>query len=137
MPRRPRRSSRTSPHAALGDKHATDGMAPDDRPLSLAPGFGLTTVDQFQYEDPVDGSVSSNQGARLLFADGSRVIVRLSGTGSVGATVRIYIEAYQPPDDEAALGAETAAALAPLVELALEMTKVAEFTGRDKPTVIT
>ena len=59
--------------------------------------------------------------------------MRLSGTGSVGATVRIYIEAYQPPDDEAALGAETAAALAPLVELALETTKVAECTGRDKP----
>lgn len=122
--------------AELGAKYSADGMAPD-RPLEVAPGFGLTTIDQFQYEDPVDGSTSSNQGARVLFADGSRVVVRLSGTGSVGATVRIYIERYQPPDDEAALGAETAAALAPLVELALEMTKVAEFTGRDKPTVIT
>ena len=57
--------------------------------------------------------------------------------GSVGATVRIYIEKYQPPGDEEALGAETAQALAPLVDLALELTQIAELTGRDAPTVIT
>ena len=77
------------------------------------------------------------QGVRLLFGDGSRIIVRLSGTGSVGATVRIYVEKYQPAGDEEALGAETAQALAPLVDLALEITQVAELTGRDAPTVIT
>ena len=74
---------------------------------------------------------------RLLFGDGSRIIVRLSGTGSVGATVRIYVEKSQPAGDEEALGAETAQALAPLVDLALEITQVAELTGRDAPTVIT
>ena len=74
---------------------------------------------------------------RLLFADGSRVIFRLSGTGSVGATVRMYIERYQPPDDAAALEAGTADALAPLVDLALSLSQVREITGRDEPTVIT
>ena len=100
-------------------------------------GFVLSTVDEFAYTDPVDGSYSANQGVRLLFADGSRVIFRLSGTGSVGATVRMYIERYQPPDDAAALEAETADALAPLVDLALSLSQVREITGRDEPTVIT
>ncbi|KAL3923333.1 MAG: hypothetical protein SGPRY_004251 [Prymnesium sp.] len=74
---------------------------------------------------------------RLLFADGSRIIFRLSGTGSVGATVRMYIEKYQPPDDEDALMMDVAEALEPLVELALDFAQVREFTGRDEPTVIT
>ena len=70
-------------------------------------------------------------------ADGSRIIFRLSGTGSVGATVRMYIEKYQAPDAADALEMETADALKPLVDLALDLAQVREFTGRDEPTVIT
>ena len=71
-----------------------EGFGPHN-PKPLPGGFGLATVDEFSYTDPIDGSVSSRQGVRLLFADGSRIIFRLSGTGSVGATVRMYIEKYQ------------------------------------------
>ena len=81
--------------------------------------------------------VSSRQGWRLLFADGSRIIFRLSGTGSVGATVRLYVEKYTPPEEAAGLQMETAEALAPLIRLALELSQVQELTGRDAPTVIT
>jgi len=106
-------------------------------PQPLSGGFALATVDEFAYTDPIDGSYSPNQGVRLLFSDGSRLIFRLSGTGSVGATVRIYIEKYAPPGDEAALSMETADALAPLIALGLELSHVRELTGRDAPTVIT
>jgi len=115
---------------------AAEGFGPDN-PKPLTHGFALATADEFSYTDPIDGSVSSRQGVRLLFADGSRVIFRLSGTGSVGATVRMYIEKYQPAGDEGALGMDTADALQPLVDLALELARVVEFTGRDAPTVIT
>jgi phosphoglucomutase len=110
-----------------------------DRPQPLGTsGCALTTADEFEYHDPVDKSVSKRQGVRLLFADGSRIIFRLSGTGSVGATIRIYLERYMPataPAEQLAL--ETADALAPLINLALELSQVHELTGRDAPTVIT
>ena len=121
---------------ARGDAFTSEGYGPD-KPKPLAGGFSLATVDEFCYTDPIDGSVSANQGVRLLFADGSRVVFRLSGTGSVGATVRMYIEKYTPPGDEAALAMETADALAPLIELGLELSQVQQLTGRDAPTVIT
>lgn len=85
----------------------------------------------------MDSSTTSQQGVRLLFADGSRIVLRLSGTGSVGATVRIYIERYQPPGDEYALLANATDALRPLVDLALHLSQVRELTGREAPTVIT
>ena len=106
-------------------------------PHPPSPAQALSTIDQFEYTDPIDGSVSKNQGVRVLFADGSRVIFRLSGTGSVGATVRMYIERYTPPSQPEALGLDTADALEPLVALALELAQVRELTGRDEPTVIT
>lgn len=106
-------------------------------PQPQASGFALATVDEFCYNDPVDGSVSPNQGVRLLFADGSRIIYRLSGTGSVGATVRMYIEKYTPPGDVDALSMDTADALAPLIALGLDLSQVQQLTGRDAPTVIT
>jgi phosphoglucomutase len=59
----------------------------------------LEYADEFEYKDPVDGSISSNQGLRFVFEDGSRIIIRLSGTGSVGATVRLYLEKYEPNVD--------------------------------------
>eukprot|EP00308_Calcidiscus_leptoporus_P021431 CAMPEP_0119359354 /NCGR_PEP_ID=MMETSP1334-20130426/7261_1 /TAXON_ID=127549 /ORGANISM="Calcidiscus leptoporus, Strain RCC1130" /LENGTH=635 /DNA_ID=CAMNT_0007374013 /DNA_START=99 /DNA_END=2006 /DNA_ORIENTATION=+ len=103
--------------------------------------FTIETMDEFTYTDPVDGSVSGNQGLRVLMSDGSRIIVRLSGTGSVGATVRLYIERYQPAASRTGqphlLLLSTADALRSLVALALELTQVREFTGREEPTVIT
>jgi len=97
--------------------------------------FTLATADDFAYTDPVDGSVSKNQGIRFVFTDGSRIIFRLSGTGSAGATVRLYVEQYSA--DPAALDQDAQDALGPIIGVALATSKLAEFTGRDKPTVIT
>jgi len=97
--------------------------------------FTLATADDFAYTDPVDGSVSKNQGIRFVFTDGSRIIFRLSGTGSAGATVRLYVEQYSA--DPAAADVDAQEALGPIIEVALATSKLAEFTGRDKPTVIT
>lgn len=68
-----------------------------------------------------------------MFTDGSRVVYRLSGTGSVGATIRVYIEKYEQKE----LDQQTAEALKPLIKIALEISKIPELTGRDRPTVIT
>ena len=95
--------------------------------------FEVAHADEFTYTDPVDGSVSEHQGIRFQFVDGSRVVFRLSGTGSVGATIRVYVERYEQKE----LGMETAAAIAPLIKIALSISKMHELTGRDKPTVIT
>ncbi|EYU30098.1 hypothetical protein ABFS82_05G043700 [Erythranthe guttata] len=92
-------------------------------------------ADEFEYKDPVDGSISKHQGIRYLFEDGSRLVFRLSGTGSEGATIRLYIEQYE--QDPSKIGRESQDALAPLVEVALKLSKMQEFTGRSAPTVIT
>ena len=97
--------------------------------------YELDYADDFEYTDPIDGSVASKQGVRFVFSDGSRFIFRLSGTGSSGATVRMYIEQYEA--DVAKQGADAQDALAPLIKVALETSKLAEFTGRESPTVIT
>jgi len=97
--------------------------------------FTIAKADEFEYHDPVDGSISSHQGIRIVFSDGSRIVYRLSGTGSVGATIRVYIEKYEA--DEKKLDQETADALKPLIKIALEISKMKELTGREKPTVIT
>ena len=95
-------------------------------------------TNEFEYTDPVDGSVSRAQGLRFVFADGSRCVFRLSGTGSSGATLRVYVERYVGPEAGAeALAADPAVALAPLVGVALGLGDVAKLTGRAKPTVIT
>ena len=98
--------------------------------------FTLATADDFAYTDPVDGSVSTGQGLRFVFTDGSRIIFRLSGTGSAGATVRLYVEQYAA-DGAGAAGTDAQEALAPIIGVALATSKLADFTGRDKPTVIT
>ncbi|CAH1434490.1 unnamed protein product [Lactuca virosa] len=95
----------------------------------------VASADEFEYKDPVDGSVSKNQGIRYLFEDGSRLVFRLSGTGSEGATIRLYIEQYEK--DSSKTGRDSQEALSPLVEVALKLSKMQEFTGRDAPTVIT
>ncbi|CAI0432000.1 unnamed protein product [Linum tenue] len=92
-------------------------------------------ADEFEYKDPVDGSISAHQGVRYLFADGSRLVFRLSGTGSVGATIRLYIEQYEK--DPSNIGRDSQEALSPLVEVALKLSKMEEYTGRSAPTVIT
>ncbi|TYH31376.1 hypothetical protein ES288_A01G168600v1 [Gossypium darwinii] len=95
----------------------------------------VVNADEFEYKDPVDGSVSKHQGIRFLFEDGSRLVFRLSGTGSEGATIRLYIEQYEK--DSSKTGRDSQGALAPLVEVALKLSKMLEFTGRSAPTVIT
>ncbi|CAI9092134.1 OLC1v1027307C1 [Oldenlandia corymbosa var. corymbosa] len=97
--------------------------------------YVLQLADDYNYTDPVDGSVASKQGVRFVFTDGSRIIFRLSGTGSAGATIRVYIEQFEPDASKHILDAQ--AALKPLIDLALSLSKLQEFTGREKPTVIT
>jgi phosphoglucomutase len=100
--------------------------------------FGKYTVqmcDDFSYTDPVDGSVSKNQGVRIIFTDGSRIIFRLSGTGTEGATLRIYLEAYDADVKNHHLYAQVA--LAELIQIALQISGLQERTGREQPTVIT
>ncbi|XTZ20734.1 MAG: alpha-D-glucose phosphate-specific phosphoglucomutase [cyanobacterium endosymbiont of Rhopalodia fuxianensis] len=97
--------------------------------------YTVSYADDFSYSDPIDSSVSQKQGVRIGFTDGSRIVFRLSGTGTKGATLRVYIESYEP--DASQHNIETQQALKPLIQLADEIAKIKEFTGRDKPTVIT
>jgi phosphoglucomutase len=97
--------------------------------------FTVDHADDFSYTDPIDGSVSTKQGLFIKFTDGSRIIFRLSGTGSSGATVRLYVERYSKNESEYGMDAQDG--LKPLIEVALEVSKLKEFTGREKPTVIT
>ncbi|HEY0843547.1 MAG TPA: alpha-D-glucose phosphate-specific phosphoglucomutase, partial [Methylotenera sp.] len=85
--------------------------------------------------DPIDGSVSNNQGIRVLFTDGSRIVFRLSGTGTEGATLRIYLEAYEPDSAKHHLDAQVA--LAEMIQIALQISQLVEKTSRVAPTVIT
>ncbi len=107
----------------------------DHLPGSDIAGRTVSHCDDFAYHDPVDGSVSEHQGLRILFADGSRIIFRLSGTGTAGATIRIYLEAFER--DTARQQQDAQQALAPLIEAALHISQIKELTGRDAPTVIT
>lgn len=100
--------------------------------------FGHYTVklcDDFSYHDSIDRSVSNNQGIRILFTDGSRIVFRLSGTGTEGATLRIYLEAYEPDSTKHHLDAQVA--LAEMIQIALQISQLIEKTGRIAPTVIT
>jgi len=98
-------------------------------------GHKVRLADDFSYTDPVDGSVSENQGVRILFEDGSRIIFRLSGTGTAGATIRIYLEFFEPDVSKQNLDAQDA--LQDFIGIAEEVSGIKERTGRDKPTVIT
>ena len=95
----------------------------------------VAQADDFSYTDPVDGSVSAHQGLRIVFADGSRIVYRLSGTGTSGATLRVYIERYER--DPALHGQDTQRALAGLITLADEIAQIRRRTGRAAPNVIT
>ncbi|MGG6297668.1 alpha-D-glucose phosphate-specific phosphoglucomutase [Leptolyngbya sp. AN02str] len=98
-------------------------------------GYTVDYADDFSYTDPVDGSTSSKQGIRIGFTDGSRIVFRLSGTGTQGATLRVYLESYEPNIAKHNLDAQDA--LKPLIDIAEEVAQIRQYTGMDKPTVIT
>jgi len=98
-------------------------------------GNRITYADDFTYHDPIDGSTSARQGIRIGFADGSRIVLRLSGTGTVGATLRLYLERYEPAHGRHDL--DTQAALQPLVDIAETIAGIRTRTGRAAPSVIT
>ncbi len=106
-----------------------------DRMISLPGQHNIKMMDDFAYDDPVDGSRTTGQGIRILFEDGSRIVYRLSGTGTAGATLRVYIERFEP--DPAKHGTETQTALADLVALSRSLAEIETRTGRAAPTVIT
>lgn len=95
----------------------------------------IAYADDFTYLDPVDGSTSAKQGIRIGFTDGSRIVLRLSGTGTVGATLRLYLERYEAADGRHDL--ETQTALEPLIALADQIAGIKQRTGRQEPSVIT
>ncbi|NET17018.1 MAG: alpha-D-glucose phosphate-specific phosphoglucomutase, partial [Okeania sp. SIO1H6] len=97
--------------------------------------YEVKYADDFSYTDPVDGSVSEKQGIRIGFTDGSRIVFRLSGTGTQGATLRLYVESYEP--DASKHDEDTQAALSALIGIADEIAQIKNLTGREKPTVIT
>ena len=120
--------------AAGGLMEALGGMT------ATLPGktFGAVKVeaaDDFEYHDPVDGSIADHQGIRVMFEGGSRIVYRLSGTGTVGATLRVYIERYEPPEGK--LDQETQAALSDLIALSRDLAGIEARTGRKGPDVIT
>ena len=117
---------------------ANQMMATLRQKLSTLPGLQvagsrITHADDFSYTDPVDGSVSSKQGIRILLADGSRIVCRLSGTGTEGATLRLYVERYMKDGGKGTIEN----VLAPLVQAGRELLELRTRLGRDEPTVVT
>ncbi len=106
-----------------------------DLPGRRIGAFQVSVCDDFSYTDPVDGDVSGRQGLRILFENGSRIIFRLSGTGTSGATLRVYLERFEADPDRQGQDAQTA--LADLIAIADEIAQIHTFTGRDTPSVIT
>ncbi|MFN7126530.1 MAG: alpha-D-glucose phosphate-specific phosphoglucomutase [Allorhizobium sp.] len=107
----------------------------DSLPGTKINGLTVSAADDFAYHDPIDHSVSKNQGIRILFEGGSRIVFRLSGTGTSGATLRLYVERYEP--DASRHGIETQGALADLIAAAEEVAEIKRYTGMNEPTVIT
>ena len=97
--------------------------------------YTVALADDFSYTDPVDGSVSHQQGVRIVMTDGSRIVLRLSGTGTEGATLRLYLERYEA--DPAHHSIPTQEALAGLIAVAEQVAQIRQRTGRDAPTVTT
>jgi len=123
------------------DTGAANGLMSDlqarlaELPGSTLDGYTVDYADNFAYTDPVDGSVSENQGVRIGFTDGSRIVYRLSGTGTAGATLRVYLEACEADPEKQ--GRKTAGVMQPLVDIAVGLAGIASRTGRTQPTVIT
>ncbi len=121
--------------AAAGEvlQHVRDQF--NDLPGQTLAGRVVSACDDFAYTDPVDNSISRNQGVRVLFEDGARIIFRLSGTGTIGATIRLYLESYEADASKHTMNAQDA--LADMIAAANEISHLHELTGRDRPTVIT
>lgn len=97
-------------------------------------GETIAAADSFTYHDPIDGSVAKNQGLRVMFESGARFVMRLSGTGTAGATLRLYLEAYEPKDG--VHDADLAQRLAPIAAIADELTDLRQTVARDAPSVV-
>lgn len=123
------------------DKEAAEGLMEHlrnmlpDLPGKQLDGHSVDYADDFAYVDPVDGSRSERQGIRIGFSDGSRIVYRLSGTGTQGATLRVYLEAFEP--DVANQHQETAEVMQPLTAISTSLAEIEQRTGRQEPTVIT
>ena len=120
--------------AAHGLYNRLESMLPSLVGQAFA-GRKISTADNFSYSDPVDGSVTSGQGLRILLDDGSRVVVRLSGTGTKGATIRVYLESDVPSSGD--LNQDPQVALADMINAINDLAEVKQRTGMDQPTVIT
>lgn len=107
----------------------------DQLPGSGFEGLTVQSADDFSYTDPIDQSISPHQGIRIMFEGGARIVMRLSGTGTVGATLRVYLERYE--SDAALLSLETQSALAPVIKAAEQIAQIQTYTGRTAPDVIT
>jgi len=118
-------------HKLMEDLRSTFSSLPGNRYGS----YVVEQADDFSYLDPFDGSVTEHQGIRIIFAGGSRIVFRLSGTGTQGATLRVYIEKYE--DKTGSLFEEAQQALAELIAIADRLAGIREKTGRDRPSVIT
>jgi phosphoglucomutase len=97
--------------------------------------YEVEYADDFSYTDPIDGSVSNKQGVRIGFTDGSRIVFRLSGTGTQGATLRLYLESYEADSSKHDLDPQDA--LSELIKIADEIAEIHNYTGMETPTVIT
>jgi len=126
----------TAANALIADLRAQIGSLPG-RSFDRTDGgrSAVVRADDFAYTDPVDGSVTTQQGVRVFFDDDARIVFRLSGTGTEGATLRIYLERFEA--DPARQGAETQSALAALVDIADRIAGVTKRTGRNAPSVMT
>jgi phosphoglucomutase len=127
-------------YEAIETARANALMAALTARLPALPGarFGdlvVAAADSFAYIDPVDGSVSTNQGLRVLFEGGSRVVFRLSGTGTEGATLRVYLERYEPADG--VIDGDTTAMLQAIIDAAEAIAQIRAHTGRTAPDVVT
>ncbi len=127
------------------DYEAVDTSAADDVMASLTAQLDslvgrqvssetVTIAEDFSYTDPVDGAVSSNQGICIVFESSARMVVRKSGTGTEGATLRLYLESFEP--DESRHTLDTQVALEALVEVAETITQIRAKTGREAPSVV-
>jgi phosphoglucomutase len=104
-------------------------------PGQLVAGIKIESADDFQYTDPVDNSITTSQGVRVYLSNGGRIVFRLSGTGTQGATLRVYLDCYQSKPN--LLDQDTQEALSELIKVAEALVGIKQFTGREKPDVIT
>ena len=125
---------------AIDTRHADAMMSALKASIPTLPGteiegMSIASADDFAYHDPIDGSVSRAQGVRIKFDDGSRIVLRLSGTGTEGATLRLYLERYEPDATKQDLDPQEA--LGPVIRAAHALAGIKEQIGRDRPNVIT